>query len=94
MEDWTMNGQESLNFELAEPDVKTLVDVVRTLLSQGKWLTPWEICDEIQRSRGVKISDSGCCARIRDCRKQQYGSHRVLIRKRIGSKAFEYRIES
>jgi len=88
-----MNAQAELNFDLAEPDVRTLVDMVEILLSQGTWMTPWEMADDIWKTRGIRVSDSTITARIRDCRKPQYGNHRVLIRKRSGSKAYEYKIE-
>jgi hypothetical protein len=84
--------QTELNFEVAEPDVKTTLDMVRTILHTGKWCTPWEICDEVYRTRSIRMSDAACTARIRDCRKLQYGGHTVEIRKRHGSKAFEYRM--
>lgn len=98
-----MSTQAQLNFELAEPSVKTLVDMVKTLLADGRWWTPWELCDEIWRTRSIRISDSSCTARLRDLRKPQYGGrdprnpqnggHAVTIRKRAGTKAYEYRLE-
>ena len=88
-----MNAQAKLNFELAEPDVKSLVDMVRTLLKDGRWWCPWELCDEIRRTRSIRVSDSTVTARLRDLRKPEYGAHKVEIRKRHGSKAFEYRME-
>ena len=88
-----MNAQAELNFDLAEPDVRTLVDMVRILLGDGGWWTPFELCDEIWRTRGIRISDSSSSARLRDLRKEQYGGHTILIRKRQGSRAFEYRME-
>lgn len=88
-----MNAQASLNFDLAEPDVKSLVDMVRTLLTNGEWWAPWEICEEIWKTRGVRVSDSSCTARLRDIRKAQYGAHTVAIRKRHGTKYYEYRLE-
>ena len=88
-----MNVQTELNFAIVEPNVKTLNDVVLTLLSDGRWWAPWELCDEILRTKQVRISDSTVSARIRDNRKPQYGGHTILIRKRSGSRAFEYKLE-
>lgn len=89
-----MNDQTALAFEIAEPEIKTLLDMVRQLLSDKRWWTPWEICEEIWRTRSVRISDSTACARLRDLRKARYGSHTISIRKRAGSRAFEYRMEA
>ena len=88
-----MNAQATLNFDLAEPDVTSLVDMVRVLLSSGQWMAPWEICDEIWRTRQVRVSDSSITARLRDLRKPEYGGHSIGIRKRHGTKYYEYRIE-
>jgi hypothetical protein len=89
-----MIAQASLNFELAEPDVKRLVDMVRTLMKDGNWWTPWELCDAIHCNLGIRVSDSSSSARIRDLRKAQYGAHIIRIRKRSGSRAYEYRMDS
>lgn len=88
-----MELQTRMDFELAESSVDSQVDMVRTLLSRGHWMTPWELQEEIWRTRGIRASESGLSARIRDCRKLQYGSHNVVIRRRSGSRAYEYRIE-
>ena len=88
-----MNAQATLNFELAEPDVKRLVDMVLAILKDGRWWTPWEICDEIHRNLGIRVSDSSCTARIRDGRKAQYGAHEIEIRKRQGTRSFEYHLK-
>lgn len=83
--------QTSILFELADASVKSQVDMVRTLLTT--WRAPWEIQEEIWRSCGVRVSESGISARIRDCRKPQYGGHVVLIRKRAGTKFYEYKLD-
>lgn len=89
-----MNAQAELNFDIAEPDVKTLNDIVRVLMRDGKWWAPFELVDEIWRTRSVRISDSTLSARLRDLRKAQYGSHVIAIRKRKGTRYFEYKMES
>lgn len=88
-----MNQQAELNFELAESDVKTLNQMVLTLLGDGRWWTPYELCDEIWRTRGIRISDSSATARLRDARKPQYGGHSIAIRRRQGTRSFEYHLE-
>ena len=85
--------QTSLTFEIAEPSVTTLNDMVRVLLSAGQWLTPWEMCEEIWRTKGIRVSDATITSRARDLRKPQYGSHNISIRKRTGSRAYEYHLE-
>lgn len=88
-----MSTQGELNFDIAEPDVKNLVDMVLTLMKNGKYWAPWELCEEIWRTRGIKVSDSSITARIRDARKEAYGSHNIEIRRRSGTRFFEYRME-
>jgi hypothetical protein len=78
--------------EPPEPCVRTLVEIVRTILGRGRWYTPWELCDEIRILHGVRISDSSVTARIRDIRKPQYGGQQVELRKRENSRAYEYRL--
>lgn len=89
-----MNVQAELNFDLAQPDVKRLVDMVRVIMKDGNWWTPWQLCDEIHANLGIRVSDASISARIRDLRKLQHGGHMVRIRKRSGSRAFEYRLDS
>ena len=80
-------------FELAEPTVHSLVDMVRTLMQDRAWWTPWELQERIWTTRGIRASESGLTARIRDLRKEQFGGHTIAIRRRSGSKAYEYRLE-
>ena len=87
-----MELQTSIDFEIAEESVTSQVEMVRLLLSRGGWLSPFEVQEEIWRTRGIRVSESGISARIRDCRKEEYGSHNVLIRRRAGTKFYEYRI--
>ena len=89
-----MNMQAELNFDLAQPDVKRLVDMVRVIMKDGNWWAPYELCDEIKRNLNIRVSDSSATARIRDLRKVQYGGHVVRIRRRNGARAFEYRLDS
>lgn len=88
-----MATQTSLCFEIAEPTVHSLVDMVRTLMEDRNWWAPWELQEQIWRSRGIRSSESGISARIRDLRKEPFGGHTVSIRRRNGTKAYEYRLE-
>jgi len=87
-----MDTQTEIAFEIAEPSITSLVDMVRTLLSHNRWLAPFELQEEIWRTRGIRVSESGVSARIRDCRKAEYGAHIVLIRKRSGTRFYEYKL--
>ncbi len=85
--------QTELNFDVKEPDIKTLNGIVRSiLLSDTFWWTPWGIQHELQRRGAGLRSDSCITARLRDLRKSQYGSHIIEKRKREGSRAYEYRL--
>ena len=86
-----MMTQTELHFEIAEAERS--VDMVLALMSDGNWWTPWQLQEEIWRTRGVRISESGASARLRDLRKAEYGAHKVDVRRRNGSKSFEYRLE-
>jgi hypothetical protein len=88
-----MNQQSSLTFEIAEPEIKSLVDMVKVLMSGHDWICPYELCEEIWRTRGIRVSDSTITARIRDLRKCEYGSHTISIRRRSGTRAYEYKLE-
>lgn len=87
-----MNMQAELNFELAEASVKTLNDMALALLRDGRWYAPWELCEEIFRTRSIRVSDSTITARLRDLRKPEFGDHNILIRKRVGTRFFEYKL--
>jgi len=80
-----MNVQTELRFEIADSTVTNQVEMVLALLSDGNWWSPYEMCEAIWRTRGIRVSDAGITARTRDARKQQYGGHTISIRKRSGS---------
>lgn len=88
-----MEMQTSIAFELAEPRITNQTQMVLVLLADRRWWTPAEICEEVWRTRGIRMSDSGCTARLRDARKEQFGGHKISIRRRNGTKAYEYRLE-
>jgi hypothetical protein len=87
-----MNGQPSLFDERKSPSVGTLNAIVLAIMSDGKYRMPWEICGIILRDHKIQISDASLTARLRDCRKAQFGSHTVEKRIREGSRAYEYRL--
>ena len=65
-----MNMQAELNFDLAQPDVKRLVDMVRTIMKDGNWYMPWELCEQIKMNLNIRVSDSSITARIRELRRK------------------------
>jgi hypothetical protein len=75
-----------------EPPIGTLNALVLAILSEGNWIMPWEICERLRRNRKLQVSDSSITARLRDLRKDQFGKHVIELRKRAGSRAFEYRL--
>ena len=86
-----MENQPDL-FERKEPSIGTLNAMVFSIMLDGSWRMPWEICNAVKARTQVLISDSSATARIRDLRKTRYGSHVIEKRKRVGSKAYEYRL--
>ena len=87
-----MSEQESLFVEQKAPTVGTLNAIVMDIMKDEKWRMPYEICDIILSTKGIRISDSSCTARLRDARKHKFGRKFVEKRIREGSKAYEYRI--
>lgn len=75
---------------------KTAVEMVRTVLRHAadsdRWLSAYEIQSRVFEFFEKGYSESAITARIRDCRKAQYGGHRIDCRKRAGSTASEYRL--
>lgn len=70
----------------------TLNAHVLAILSDGRWVMPWEICARLWHDRKLRVSDSTVTARLRDLRKDQFGKHKIELRKREGSRAYEYRL--
>ncbi|CAM5998727.1 unnamed protein product [Sphagnum balticum] len=83
--------QPSLFETQAEPSTKTLNGIVLKIMADGKWRFPWEVCGIVLQDYKIKISDSSATARLRDLRKEKYGSHTVEKRKVPESNAYEYR---
>lgn len=73
--------------------VLNLTGLVYDIMRDGRWYTPYELQREIQRRIGVWHSDASTSARIRDLRKQKYGSYAIDKRIREGTKSYEYRLE-
>jgi hypothetical protein len=87
-----MSTQQSLFEERNAPKVGTLNSIVLGIISDGRWRTPWELCDIILRDHKVRVSDSSLTARLRDLKKAKYGAYDVVKQPRAGSRAYEYRI--
>ena len=87
------NAQASLAFMAdAAPTIGTLNAFVLDILSRGNWIMPWEICDAILHEHHIRVSDSSITARLRDLRKDKFGKHTIELRRREGSRAYEYRL--
>jgi hypothetical protein len=84
--------QTSFDFTAQLPTIGTLNALVLEILSGGSWVMPWEICEKLWRDHHLRVSDSSITARLRDLRKDRFGRHTVELRKREGSRAFEYRL--
>ncbi len=84
--------QLQLQLEAQKAPTLNLVGLVFDILASGAWFTPAEIQKAIFRKTGEYHSDSSVTARIRDARKPAYGAHVIDVRKRSGSRAFEYRL--
>jgi hypothetical protein len=75
-----------------EPTSGTLNAFVLEILSDGQWIMPFEICEKLRYGWQLRASDSSVTARLRDLRKDQFGGHTIELRKRSGSRAYEYRL--
>jgi hypothetical protein len=84
--------QPELNFAERSPTTGTLNAMVFDILNGAQWWMPWELCAEIKKRHNVMVSDSSITARIRDLRKERFGSHVIERRKRQDSTAYEYRL--
>jgi hypothetical protein len=75
-----------------EPTLGTLNALVLEILSDGQWIMPFEICEKLWYRLQLRASDSSVTARLRDLRKPRFGKHSIELRKRAGSRAYEYRL--
>lgn len=71
----------------------TVHEKVCEVLSGGGWFTPHQVQAHLV-PMGTWISESAVTARIRDLRKDHFGHHSVIKRRRDGTNYFEYRILS
>jgi hypothetical protein len=72
--------------------MKSQVNAVRAIMATGAWMTFRTIQDRARYTHGVRISEAGVSARIRDLRKAQYGGFTVLRRSTGAKGIFEYRL--
>lgn len=85
--------------DISEPDAirmgRQLDAVYRTLLRhRDSWLTFVEIQHELLKRYAIFASETSVSARLRDLRKQRYGSHVVSCRRRNGGAQREYQLEA
>lgn len=85
--------QMQLNLEPTQFQSLSLVGMVREVMLQSEWATPYEIQRTIERVSGAWHSDSSITARMRELRRPEYGGYDVERRKREGTKSFEYRLQ-
>ncbi len=73
--------------------LESQLSLVAHVMSDGAWWTIPAVVVEIATRYGVKCSDTGVSARIRDFRKDRFGAHEVE-RRRVagGSGLYEYRV--
>jgi hypothetical protein len=97
MKDDEKSGQTAMDFDggtiepaLDAPRLGALLTAVRDLMHDGRWRT----FAEIQSSIGMG-SEGGISARLRDLRKERFGSHTVERRRRgvPSDGLFEYRLK-
>lgn len=66
--------------------------IILAFLSRGQWYAPHEVSAELRRKK-YRGSYDAVTARMRDLRKPRYGAYNLDIRKRIGTKHYEYRVQ-
>ena len=73
--------------------LESQLSLVAQVMADGAWWTIPAVVVEIARRFGVKCSDTGVSARIRDFRKPRFGGRGVDRRRVVaGSGLYEYRV--
>lgn len=62
---------------------------ILNLLNRGVWYAPHEVNLQL-RLLGCHVSAEATTARMRDLRKEQYGRHNLVKRRRTGTDYYEY----
>jgi hypothetical protein len=78
----------------ATPQAFSLVAIVREVLLAHDWLTPYQLQAQVEARTGTWHSDASISARLRELRREEYGHHVIIKRKRAGSRSYEYRLEA
>ena len=89
-----MSTQMELSLIPANPQALSLVDVVREILLRNDWITPYRLQAEVEARTGQWHSDASISARLRELRREEYGHHVIIKRKREGTRSYEYRLEA
>lgn len=76
--------------EKDQPRLKSQLDAVKHLMRDGRPRTIPAIRSALYRT-GIRATEQGISARLRDLRKERYGSHNI-IRQRVSGGLFSYRI--
>lgn len=73
--------------------LESQLSLVAQVMSDGAWWTIPAVVVEIARRFGVKCSDTGVSARIRDFRKDRFGGREVERRRVVAASGlYEYRV--
>ena len=76
------------------PQPFNLTGVVRQILLERDWITPYALQAEVEARTGTWHSDASLSARLRELRREEYGHHVIVKRKREGTRSWEYRLEA
>lgn len=72
--------------------LSTQLECVLWLLRDSRWWTLPDLTASVARLMSKKVSDSSVTARIRDLRKERFGSHEIDKRRRNTGGTWEYRL--
>ena len=89
-----MSTQMELQLLPSQPNALNLVGIVRQILLERDWITPYALQAEVEARTGTWHSDASLSARLRELRREEYGHHVIARRKREGTRSYEYRLEA
>ena len=78
--------------KLDEPRLTTQYQRVFAYMMNGDWKTIPEIVKAISFPPYDQASEAGVSARLRDMRKERFGSHTVNRRRKAGGGLFQYQL--
>lgn len=83
----------SAQLDIFAPPVRIpQVVAVKAVMESGRWYTFSDLQTACYATCATYISEAGLSARIRDMRKEKYGSRTIESRKRAHSNVWEYRM--